>query len=532
MPTPRRLLAAAPLCALLFATSCTRSAPRDPEVVRLVEAVAHDEERIESIGDDGAPEELVELIGRGPAAVPTLLDMLATATDDGTLRVVLEVLVRIGDPRAREPIERLLARPTGAIPDGALEAIERLGQRQSAPALRALLARPDRGGHGRARLLGALLRLGDESALEPLIDHAIADAGERFDAVDALVHHAPLCEALGLQPPGSIVPSVGDDLLFLHAAKEWVLERRGEPSPWKARADFEFREPFASEKQRAFGMVSEVSDVARGGVRFLPVDVEAPAAAQREPVAVLYGWGHAHSLHFDVWQPRGDGVRLHRFSIQAGAEHSGFPENSMRASYAAGEVPAAVLQRVLAGVHAALATRVLEWWNGPNQGVWSSTSDFAVAFVGVVPEQTPGFCGYESQRALLGYATLAAARDWHQHLASDVPLHSATPAAEERALFADLWRRCRDRWNDEGWGFVRERLVAMAGPFGDASLVPMLLEHVAPDLVEVPHSPYRTAAHACTSLAAITGQDLRFDDTGAPRAVADVARDYRERFAR
>lgn len=505
--------------------ACTRSSPHDPEVVRLVEAITQGEKCIEW-SDDAivAPAPLADLIRLGPAAVPTLLDMLQTPADGWTRAMLFEAIGHIGDPRAREPLERLLARPTREIPDGALPALVRLGQPQSIPALRALLARPDRGGFGHAELLGALLSVGDDSVVEPLIDLALRVADERFDAVHALAHHASLRQALGMQEAPEFVL---EDDLFLRAAKEWSLEQRGEPSPWKPHPGFNFQEPFAAEKQQAFELVAGTRRVGEGGLRCLPVDVACADTAPSEPLAVLFGWGHAQSLYLDVWQPHGATVRLHRFSTALAARHSEFDGDDMQPGHKVAEVPIHALQRMLAGAQAALSTRVVSWWWGPDGSGWMSSSNFAVALVGTnLCEATPGFCGYESSTGLPAYATLAAARDWHRRVAGDCDLRPAIDTDDDRRLFADFWQRSRERWNDEAWWFVRERMVAMAGAFGDASLVPGLLDYLQPRFAEGPHSMSRTAAHACSSLASLTGTDLRFDATGSPRPVPAVARDY------
>lgn len=536
LPVPRRRVPLAPslLCVLLGMTACARPFPRDPEVMGLVEAITRAEQRFEWTNDTVvAPAAVADLIRRGSATVPTLLDVLPTITDSWTRSMLLEALGRIGDPRACEPLERMLARPTREIPDGVLPALVRLAQPRSIPALRALLARPDRGGFRKTDLLGALLRVGDESVLEPLIDRGMEVAEDTLDAletVDALVQFAPLRHALGMQEAPDFVEEIG---LFLRAAKEWALEQRGQPSPWKASPDFTFQEPFAAEKQQAFERVMEAAGMSHTTVRCLPVDVTVADTTSHDPVAVLFGWGHAHNLYLDVWQPRGATVRLHRFSMRRGTQRSDFAEDAAEHGHESAEVPILTLQRALAGVRAACATRLVAWWQGSSPSHWMNTNDFAVMLLGAnTSEATSAFCGYRSSTSLIAYPTLAAARDWHLRVADDCNLRPAVATNDDRRLFADFWQRSRERCSEANWWFVRERMIAMAGAFGDASLVPSLLDYVQPHFADGKHSEQRTAAHACTALAALTGIDLRFDDGGEPRPVADVAKAYRDRCAK
>lgn len=533
MPSMRTgMTAVAVLVTAIAAAACARPFPRDPEVVRWFETAAKDEAAVEWSADDllgeltiTAPEPLVQLIRRGADAVPTLLDMLPSVADGWPRRMLVEVLGRSGDPRAREPLERLLGAGERDVAETALEAVGRLGQPASIPALRALQSRPDHGGFGAAELLAAILRVGDDTMVEPLVDLGLAAAGSRSVAVDALVRHVPLRAALGMR---EVPRFLSDDDLFLRAAKEWLLERRGEPSPWKPAPSFRFAEPFAAEKQAAFALI-KTAHRPQGGVRYVPVDVTTTGDVPELPVAVLYCWGHARGIGLDVWQPRGATVRLHRFGMVHGKAHSAFAGDTMQAEYAVAEVPAVVLQRVLAGMRAALAARVLAWWNGPELAVWWSSSDFGVVLSGIVAgDAAPSFCGYEDSYNLLRCAGLQAARDWHLRIVGETACESVPVGDDGRRLFCDQWRRCTAPWSDDSWWFVRERMVAMAGAFGDVSLVPDLRTFLDPRFAEGKDSAARTAANACTALAALTGVERRFEIDRAPRKVADAAQDYRE----
>ena len=166
-------------------------------------------------------------------------------------------------------------------------------------------------------------------------------------------------------------------------------------------------------------------------------------------------------------------------------------------------------------------------------GSWMSTANFAVCVVGATSAEAtvPGCCDYPSSDSLPSGAPLAAARDWHLRTTEGAAWQRPPITDDSRALFAQVCRRCRERWDDDKWWWVRERIVAMAGAIGDASLVPILRDYLQPRFADGKHSLGSTAAGACTALSTITGIDLRFAD-GKPRPVADVAKDYLDRLAK
>lgn len=528
MPRYRTVLATAAVLLAAFApTACARPFPRDPIVVQLVEALATGERGLAYTGETiTAPPALVELIALGKAAVPTLLDLLPTRTEEWILSGLLEALGRSGDARACAPIEDLLQSPSRDVAQSALDAVERLAQTTSIPVLRSLLARPDRGGFGRARLLGALLRVDDETALEPLIELGLAMENERWTAVQALLHHKALRTGLGMREmPHS--PFVADEEQFLRAAQEWAVERRGARSPWREAADFVFSAPFADEKQQGFELARKAADSA-ATVRCVPVDVVLAVEVPSAPLAVLSCWGHGHGLTLDVWEPRAQTARLHRFSVRYGDPRTTFAEDVLKPHYERAEVPMLALQRVTAGMRAALASRIIPWWHSDPASSFSS-SNFGIVLLGTAsPDAMPAFCGYANSGDAPRYAPLEAARDWHLRAARDAACTVATPDEATRALFADHWLRSLPRWDhDEHWWFVRERAVALAGAFGTAALVPHLRPYLDPRYAAAGSSLGRTAARACTALATLTGVDRRFDANGSPRPTADAAQEYR-----
>ena len=113
----------------------------------------------------------------------------------------------------------------------------------------------------------------------------------------------------------------------------------------------------------------------------------------------------------------------------------------------------------------------------------------------------------------------------------------ATPSAEvaidaaTRRRFAACFRRYQEMLGGET-KLVRERMVAMAGPLGDATMVPLLGRYLEAPFPLGEAGQRRTAAHAVNALARITGVELRFAADGAARSVDAAADLYRQHLGR
>jgi hypothetical protein len=86
-------------------------------------------------------------------------------------------------------------------------------------------------------------------------------------------------------------------------------------------------------------------------------------------------------------------------------------------------------------------------------------------------------------------------------------------AADVRELFAERFWAARDRGEDFGKWFIRERYVALAGALGDDEHVPELLRNV---LQNGDASVARSRVQALNAITAITGFDRRYE-RGVPR---------------
>lgn len=281
----------------------------DPVVVRLLEEILATRSCQEIDGKFVGLPAAQALLDKGASAVPSLLALLPTA--EGRMRGwLLEMLCRIGDPRAREPIEHLLREGPVEAAELALEALIELRRPESLPCVRGVLASQDWRGLSRLKLLAALVELGDESAIGELIALAMADPSVEFEACQALLGVADLRGVLGY--PREAAASRWDreyvlnEGLLVKAAREWWLERNGQPSPWRRDPAFRFRDPYAAEKEAALESVTKAADLTGTAVRVLPVDVDARSFGSHS-VVVQYGWGHGSGIVLAVVEPTQEG---------------------------------------------------------------------------------------------------------------------------------------------------------------------------------------------------------------------------------
>lgn len=95
------------------------------------------------------------------------------------------------------------------------------------------------------------------------------------------------------------------------------------------------------------------------------------------------------------------------------------------------------------------------------------------------------------------------------------------PTDADRDFFAERFANARDRGDDYGYWYVRERLLGMARTLGDARLVPDLL-----DLLVLPggYSEDRSRGVVVDILVRLLGHDVRYAADGSERSVDDAAK--------
>jgi len=494
----------------------------DPVVVRLLEEVVAADSWSYVGGEIVSPPAAVALLKTGAAAVPTLLALLVSA--DATKRDwVIKFLGYVRDPRAREPIERLLRDGPVEAAGSALEALACLRRPESIPLVRGLLASQDSRGLSRLELLAALVDLGDETAIGELIALAMADRSAEFEACEALLGIEDLRGVLGYprEAPASRWSRefVRNETLLLKAAQEWWLEKTGRQSPWRRDPAFRFREPYAAEKEAALASVIEAADLPDGGSRVLPVDVDAQPIGTA-PVVVQYGWGHGAGIVLVVIEPNAEGARLHRFvGLEDGMGR--LRKSTGVSRYMWAQVDAPALGRLFAGMRTALAAKVEPWWSGPHWIIASSSQDYVVNLCGVEStDNTVGFCGYHGSEEIALEARVIAARDSWLRCENAADWQVAELDEPAREALADAWLRTVPPRGDSDW-WVRERMAYVAADLGVRALAVPLLElvtHVDEGLGER-EVDWR-------SLVRLTGVDFR-RSKGFPRSDYEIARSYR-----
>lgn len=510
----------------------------DPAALALIEELRRSDHRIEQRGDEvTSPESFALLVALGPGALPTILHVAETTDDAWTRDLLIDVAGRIGDPSARPRLERLLGARSASTASEAVEALGRLGSAESIPALRAALAEHGEVDFEGLHLLETLYLCGEQSALGEVLAVGLAHPEHRFYAAQILSRHQALRDALGFEGPYRDYEFI-DEELFFPAAEEWYREAvLGEPPRCRVTLQAEFSEPHRAEKRSAWELLRQACEDGndpRSHVRVSPVDPPSYSAGRVRPLSVITGHGHAHyCLDVLAWRAEPDGrVRAHRFRLRRSEPRSVFPEDLGEVTYATATFDAEDHGGLVAGLRTILSAELTRWWSGPGLGSMWSSGNFTVVLHGLGADVTPmRFCGYPTSDNRVERLAPAAARDWlHDYLAERPPFREAEPDAAARAVFTAIFRREQLQWGSArslDWWWVRERMVMLAGAFGDDTLPRRLAAYLAPEYTGGPRSSLRVTAMACNALAALTGKDLRFGPDGAPRRVREVAADYR-----
>jgi hypothetical protein len=486
----------------------------------------------------------------GKAAVPDILEALRACEGPGadprsadwTGTVLLMVLDAMREPSLREALEGMLASPVPAIRKGALDALARLGSKESAPALRRLLEAPDSWVRRRDSDLlcgwGAFAACGEPLAIGEILALAKRGGeGNASKAADVLSENPALRAALGFQGESSAIGYESFDReLFLKAAEEWyAVQVLGAPSPHRAPENPAFSEPYGEAKRSAWKALAESCADPRGSlgaVRCRPRDPEVKAADLSVPLWWVTGSGHGHTLDAVAFRPGVCSVRAVKFSYGSSRKPSAFPEDSHEAALRSAEIPLEAFGSLLAGLRTILEARAEEWWSGPGTHSGFSTGDFLV-FVRSPERDLPWaaqFCDYPNTREKPLWLRLSVAWRWFRDFEkASLPWAPAAPDAGSRREFSAVFLGLQESMGGRGhWWFVHERMLALARDFADETLVPPLAAWLAEGDPRKPGED-RRLCRAVNALARLTGEDLRFDPEGKPRPLEDVARDYRER---
>jgi len=209
------------------------------EAMRLIEGLAKSGHRMEFTGDTVTyPVEYPQLVALGSKAVPTILNVAESPGDRWTLDLLIEILGRIGDERARPFLESLIEDPRPNTRSEAVGALGRLGNKASIPALKRALAglvEKDRYSFGTLQVLDSLLRLEDESAVPEILEIGRNAKDLRFYASRILSRFSPLRKALGFKGEAKegVIEGFDEDE-FLEEADYWYHhEVLGDYREWR-----------------------------------------------------------------------------------------------------------------------------------------------------------------------------------------------------------------------------------------------------------------------------------------------------------
>lgn len=162
--------------------------------------------------------------------------------------------------------------------------------------------------------------------------------------------------------------------------------------------------------------------------------------------------------------------------------------------------------------------------NGLGISGWSSSGDFYVAVkVAGTTTAERQFAGYAGSDAQLDYLPLRVAAEHVLALVAPEKYPETTLDTAAKTLFTDRVLARKDDLDRDFHWWVREAYVRAAADAGDARLLPLLVGWLA---LPSGSSEDRTRIAAVQGIVGLTGDDRRFGPKGAPRAVADVVKDY------
>jgi hypothetical protein len=253
--------------------------------------------------------------------------------------------------------------------------------------------------------------------------------------------------------------------------------------------------------------------------------------------------GHGHSLDLDRLRRRDDGdydfVRLsyggYGEPFDYGTEDEWKFAAGMGAKVQTAVLPGARVEAMLRQMRARLHLTGEEKLPPPPPGTLRglggtfSSRDFHVAYRMAdahgrgQQDFWVGYAGSSDQEKWLPLDLAASAyREllWSEDI--EALLTERDPTDEDRDFFAERFATARERNEEYGYWYLRERLLGIARTLGDARLMTALLALAA---IEGKHSEARTQVAAVDVLVLLTGYDPRYDGKGTPRPGPDAAAD-------
>ena len=253
--------------------------------------------------------------------------------------------------------------------------------------------------------------------------------------------------------------------------------------------------------------------------------------ARIERLDWAFGAGHGFNLSLVRFERRGDDYLAWRLDYRELSSTSTLPPPP---TVAVGRLPASEVERAIAGVRAALTSRLVEVEPQAPPGVilglsgFSSSRDFhsAIELADGDRRKSYRFTGYESSTHQDTYLPLLLAETHLRPLLERLALRDDPIDDGDRVTFASFFAAEAPHFDDPFNWWVKERYVALAEPFGTPALVPLLVERLRPGS---DRSTSDTRNDALDALAKLLGADPRLDPAGEPRPQDEVMADLRER---
>jgi len=257
-------------------------------------------------------------------------------------------------------------------------------------------------------------------------------------------------------------------------------------------------------------------------------------------------WGHGFSLDLYRIRPRDEDayevtwLRYGAFGTRLERDPDHPPtawESAARdgATVQTAIVPADLIETMLLELRAVMQLHIREIEPPPPESgvvrlgsVGTSSADFHAAYRFVDSAgfgQQDFWAGYQGSTDQDRWVPIALAEDAFSRFvyAEDVSalFVERVPTDADLDFFAERFATARDRGDEFGFWYVRERMLAMARTVGDERLVPDLL-----DLLSLPggYSEDRSRGVVVDILVRLLGHEVRYAEDGSERTVDDAAK--------
>lgn len=432
-------------------------------------------------------------------------------------------LVKLGDGQsARIAFEEYVKTKSVKFRYEAIENIADLGFKESIPVLKNQLPNLKPESDEYFQIHKCLLKLGDSSYLDELINMGLYLKINQSKVLDALISFQPIRDNFRILERGDTIVLLIEDELMLKAIDEWYHEKiLKKPSPYQSTKEAHFSEPYASEKYHAWNNLIRVcygSTFNPSGLRVYSNDIKITELDVQREITLISGVGHGGSLNIFVCSPGVDDVEIFCFKYKSRGKKSACFSK---------KIGLKIYRDLIVGLKTIFEARVDSWWNENFAGnIWSS-HDFVVSFIGLEKDESEvlSFCGYKTSNNEINYVKLITAESLFLekcNFESEIVPSEASSGAKN--IFSKVFMK-EFKKNKIYYEWVRSCLIEMACEYGDNNLIEFLMKILTNAYTEKKND---LASRAIDAIAKISKKDFRYNEDGSLKEIDSIVKNYIE----